>query len=86
MKGNEFSRISPKAAAITGAAIGFLASLTMVVWYGMMGFWTGYGAMGYTMGFAPLLVALFAIIVAVLFGAAAGGLLALIYNWALILK
>ncbi len=51
MAKNNFSEINVKAAAITGAVIGFLYWLFMVPWYGMMGSNT-YGTMGYMMGYA----------------------------------
>lgn len=82
MAKKSFLEINVKAAAITGAIIGFLASLFAVAWYGMVG--TGYGIMGYMMGYAPsLLVAPLIVVEAVICGAITGALIALLYNWLL---
>ena len=85
MAKNNFSGINVKAAAITGAIIGFLGGLFMVPWYGMMGFNT-YGAMGYMMGYAGSVVGPLSIIIAMICGAIAGAVIGLVYNWAITLK
>ncbi len=82
MAKKNFLEINVKAATITGAVIGFLASLFAVAWYGATG--AGYGIMGYMMGFAPsLFIAPFIVVEAVICGAITGALIAVLYNWLL---
>jgi len=85
-----YSMINPKAAAITGAVLAFFCTL--------FGFWLGFGGMflygygmmsGYMMGYAGvawLFMAIFYLVIAAIFGAAIGAIVAGVYNWALTLK
>ncbi|MDE1804199.1 MAG: hypothetical protein KGH59_00220 [Candidatus Micrarchaeota archaeon] len=76
----KFSMISVKAAAITGAVLGFLCLLLMLP-FGMAGYGS-YGMMGYSyLGFG-----LGSLVVGALVGAVGGAIIAFVYNWALKLK
>ena len=79
----EFSQISVKAAAITGAVLGFLCGLFSIGMAGMMGSsYSGFAMMGGAYNVLGWLTAVYGIAI----GAIAGGLIAVVYNWALSLK
>lgn len=82
-----YSEINLKAAAITGAVLGFLAWFVMVPWYLNAGY-GAYGMMGYMMGlgYAYASSALLSAIVTAICGAIAGAAIAIVYNWSLKLK
>ncbi len=76
-----FSKINVKAAAVTGAVLGFLCWL-LIIPFGFMGYggmMTGFWGIfhGYTIA---------SVAIDVVLSAALGGLIAVIYNWALSLK
>ncbi|MDE1833644.1 MAG: hypothetical protein KGH58_04470 [Candidatus Micrarchaeota archaeon] len=95
MAAGRFSEISIRAAAITGAVLGFLCWL-LVMPYGALSGGAHYGIMGYMMGYyggtatypSAAIGGIWAL--SVLFGAIggaiAGAVLAVVYNWALKLK
>ena len=85
MAKSNYSGINVNAATITGAVIGFLGGLLMVLWYGIMGFNT-YGAMRYMIGYAGSVVWPLFIIISIISGAVAGAIIGWIYNWAITLK
>ena len=79
----EFSQISVKAAAITGAVLGFLCGLFSIGMVGMMGLpYAGMTMMGGSYSVLGWLTAIYGLVI----GAVVGGLIAIVYNWALSLK
>ncbi|MFH0714884.1 MAG: hypothetical protein V1847_03840 [Candidatus Diapherotrites archaeon] len=79
----EFSKISVKAATITGAVLGVLCGIFWSAW-GMTGLsYAGMGMMGALFGAWGVAGA---IIANVILGAIVGALIGIIYNWALSLK
>jgi len=79
----EFLQISAKAAAITGAVLGFLCGLFSIGIVGMMGMpYAGFTMMGAAYSSLGWLTAIYGLVI----GAIAGILTAIVYNWALSLK
>ncbi len=79
----EFSQISAKAAAVTGAVLGFLCGLFSIGMVGMMGApYAGMAMMGNAYPILGWLTAVYGLVI----GAIVGGLIAIVYNWALSLK
>lgn len=88
----KFAEINVKAAALAGAAVGFLSWL-FGIGFGfagmpMYGFMTtmmgGYNMMGYYYGYASFAVVYF--IALIVIGALLGAVVSLVYNWVLKLK
>ncbi|HIH08880.1 MAG TPA: hypothetical protein HA237_05940 [Candidatus Diapherotrites archaeon] len=78
-----FSQISAKAAAITGAVLGFLCGLFSIGMVGMMGLnYAGFTMMGGAYSYLGWFTAIYGLVI----GAIVGGLIAIVYNWALSLK
>ncbi|MDE1857156.1 MAG: hypothetical protein KGH98_03690 [Candidatus Micrarchaeota archaeon] len=87
----KYPDINVRAAAITGAILGFLCWLLVIPYgagYGMMGYMMGYSygtsatyGMGLFHNYSPL--SIFADIV---LGAIAGAVIGIVYNWALRLR
>lgn len=79
----EFSKISAKAATITGAILGFLCGLFSIGMTGMMGpAYAGITMMGWAYSTMGWLAAIYGLVS----GAIAGALIAVVYNWALSLR
>ncbi len=76
-----FSQINVKAAAITGAVIGFLCWL-LVIPYGF----SGYGLMGNMMGDIFHSYSAISVVLDIIIGAILGAAIGIVYNWALKLK
>lgn len=79
------TQINVKAAAIAGAALGFLWFLFSTP-YGMMSGVSYYGMMGYVMGYAYPGFGFASVIIGAIVGAIAGAVVAFVYNWATKLK
>ena len=78
-----FSQINIKAAAITGAALGFLCGLFAIGMVGMMGRnYSGFAMMGGAYSYMGGLTAIYGLII----GAVMGTVISIVYNWALSLK
>ncbi len=85
-----FSEINAKAAAITGAVLGFVCGLLAIPYglsgYGVTGYMMGYQASAsdaYVMGSTAYAYGLLFILLDIVLGAVLGAVIALIYNWAL---
>jgi len=76
-----YSEISAKAAAVTGAVLSLFCWLFLVP-YGF----TGYGMMGYMIGYSSYNWGVFYVLLMVVLGVVFGGAIAFVYNWALKLK
>lgn len=68
-----FSQINVKAAAITGAIIGFLCWL----------FFAPFGMMGYMMNYLYPSLNFLSVVIGAIIGAIVGSIVAVVYNWAL---
>ena len=79
----EFLKINTKAAAITGAVLGFLCGVFAISLAGTMGMpYAGMAMMGSTYSVLGWLTAVYGLVIGAIFGE----LISIIYNWALSLK
>lgn len=79
----EYSKISAKAATITGAVLGLICSLFAVVLVSGMGMmYAGISMMGNAFAYFGWISVLYGIVL----GAISGFLIAVIYNWSLSIK